>query len=30
MSLRPGNSAHPDSLRKVGAFIVAPQRGQLN
>src|ERR1700761_5647081 len=30
MSLRPGSSAHPDSLRSAGAFTVAPQRGQLN
>src|SRR5580704_11788492 len=30
MSLRPGSSAQPDSLRTAGALTVAPQRGQLN
>lgn len=30
MSLRPGNSPQPDSLRMGGALSVAPQRGQLS
>src|SRR3984957_21140091 len=29
ISLRPGNSPQPDSLRICGARTVAPQRGQL-